>query len=121
MKTQSREKEIVLADMMDHLGFEGCKQNFQRGRGKHSRQKPQGVQGHRRDEAGAILEQSEHLWVWGTVSDGESPFLPAQEFGLYVVFTEYQKRFLQDLQDLIYRITTFLHGSAMIPFCLLRR
>ena len=32
----------MLADMMDYLGFEGCKQHFQRGRGKHSRQNNRG-------------------------------------------------------------------------------
>ena len=42
MKTQRRERETVLADMMDYLHFEGCKQDFQRGRGEHFRQSKRG-------------------------------------------------------------------------------
>lgn len=30
LKTQRRERGAVLADMMDYLSFEGCKQDFQR-------------------------------------------------------------------------------------------
>lgn len=58
----------MLADMMDYLGFEGCKQNFQGGRGKHSRQNNRGP-------------------------DGENPFTPAREFRLLVVLTGSQRSF----------------------------
>lgn len=55
MKTQRREQKTVLADMMDYLGFDGCKQNFQKGRGKHPGKITGGAQTQKPGEAGSLL------------------------------------------------------------------